>query len=186
MVAQGAEDALQGQSRKPMGGNGGVAANLTREQMAELRDIFTRFDRDGDGSITQLEMGGLLRSLGLKPQAAQVEALVQRADVNTNGLIEFSEFVDLVAPNMVQEETPYNLEELRAVFRAFDRDGNGFITAAELAHSMARLGAPMRMNELAAMIQEADTDGDGRISFTEFAAAMSTAALEAQQLPPPP
>lgn len=152
---------------------GGV--DLTKEQLAELKDIFSRFDRDQDGSITELELGSLLRSLGLKPAGHQLEALLQRADTNSNGYIEFSEFVALIGPEMVTT-VPYNDKELLAVFRAFDRDGNGFITAAELVHSMARLGHSLTVRELSDMIREADTDGDGRISFQEFATAMSSAS----------
>lgn len=150
-------------------------ATLSKEQMAELQDIFSRFDRDQDGSITELELGSLLRSLGLKPDCHQLDALLKRADTNSNGYIEFGEFVALVGPEMVAA-VPCNDEELLAVFRTFDRDGNGFITAAELAHSMARLGHALSVKELSDMIREADTDGDGRISFSEFAAAMSSAS----------
>ncbi|KAL2652771.1 hypothetical protein R1flu_020899 [Riccia fluitans] len=152
---------------------------LNKEQLAELQDIFYRFDRDRDGSITMLEMGALLRSLDLKPKNPQVfEELLAKADTNHNGLIEFDEFADLVAPAMIREAQRYNEEELLALFRAFDRDGNGFITAVELAQSMARLGHTLTVKELADMIREADTDGDGRISYTEFAAALTSAALE--------
>lgn len=63
-------------------------------------------------------------------------------------------------------------QELLTVFRAFDRDGNGFITAAEPPHSMAKLGLALSVKELWTMIWEADSDGDGRISFSEFATAM--------------
>jgi calcium-binding protein CML len=112
----------------------------------------------------------------LKPNGSQLEALVQRADTNANGYIDFDEFVALIGPEMVATALPYNQGELLAVFRTFDRDGNGFITAAELAHSMAKLGHALSVKELSDMIREADTDGDGRISFTEFAAAMSSAA----------
>ncbi|CAN0908037.1 Probable calcium-binding protein CML11 [Linum grandiflorum] len=59
----------------------------------------------------------------------------------------------------------------------FDRDGNGYITAAELAHSMAKLGHALTVEELNGMITEADTDGDGRISFPEFSRAISSAAF---------
>ncbi|KAA8525847.1 hypothetical protein F0562_007702 [Nyssa sinensis] len=64
-------------------------------KLAELREIFRSFDRNNDGSLTQLELGSLLRSLGLKPSPDQLEALIQKADTNSNGLVEFSEFVGL-------------------------------------------------------------------------------------------
>ncbi|KAG6399849.1 hypothetical protein SASPL_141334 [Salvia splendens] len=67
------------------------AVKLDDEQLAELREIFRSFDRNNDGSLTELELGSLLRSLGLKPGP-----LIQKADTNSNGWIEFSEFVSLV------------------------------------------------------------------------------------------
>ncbi|XP_024379770.1 probable calcium-binding protein CML18 [Physcomitrium patens] len=152
---------------------GGVS--LCKEQLAELREIFSRFDRDQDGSITELELGLMLRSLGLKPEGYQLDSLLRRADTNSNGMIEFAEFVALMGPELVKT-VAYNDKELLTVFRAFDRDGNGFITAAELAHSMAKLGQTLSVKELWTMIREADIDGDGRISFPEFAAAMTTAS----------
>jgi calcium-binding protein CML len=148
---------------------------LCKEQLSELREIFSRFDRDQDGSITELELGLMLRSLGLKPAGHQLDALVQRADSNSNGMIEFSEFVALIGPELVKQEV-FSDKELLTVFRAFDRDGNGFITAAELAHSMAKLGQALSVKELWTMIREADQDGDGRISFPEFASAMTSAS----------
>ncbi|KAK7386625.1 hypothetical protein VNO78_26959 [Psophocarpus tetragonolobus] len=151
---------------------------LDEEQIAELREIFRTFDRNNDGSLTQLELSSLLRSLGLKPSPEQLEGFIQRADTNSNGLVEFSEFVALVAPELLPAKSPYSEEQLRQLFRMFDRDGNGLITAAELAHSMARLGHALTADELTGMIKEADTDGDGMISFQEFSQAITSAAFD--------
>lgn len=154
------------------------SVKLDDEQIAELREIFRSFDRNKDGSLTQLELGSLLRSLGLKPSPEQLEALIQKADTNNNGLVEFSEFVALVSPELLPAKSPYTEEQLKQLFQMFDRDGNGFITAAELAHSMARLGHALTAEELTGMIKEADTDGDGRISFREFSQAITSAAFD--------
>ena len=151
---------------------------LDDDQIADLREIFRSFDRNNDGSLTQLELGSLLRSLGLKPGPEQLDTLIQKADTNSNGLVEFSEFVTLVAPELVSAKSPYTEDQLRQLFRMFDRDGNGFITAAELAHSMAKLGHALTAEELTGMIREADTDGDGRINFQEFAHAITSAAFD--------
>ncbi|CAN6283804.1 unnamed protein product [Urochloa humidicola] len=153
-------------------------SRLDDDQLAELREIFRSFDRNADGSLTQLELGSLLRSLGLTPSADQLDALITRADTNSNGLVEFSEFVALVAPDLLADRSPYSEDQLRRLFAIFDRDGNGFITAAELAHSMARLGHALTVKELTGMIKEADTDGDGRINFQEFSRAITAAAFD--------
>ena len=54
-------------------------------------------------------------------------------------------------------------EEIREAFKVFDRDNNGFISAAELRHVMTSIGEKLTDDEVDEMIREADTDGDGRI-----------------------
>ena len=146
--------------------------SLPVEQLKQLKEIFARFDMDSDGSLTILELAALLRSLGLKPSGDQIHILLANMDSNGNGSVEFDELVKAMLPD-INETTLINQEHLLDVLRAFDRDGNGFITAAELAGSMAKMGQPLTYRELTEMIKEADTDGDGVISFDEFAAAMA-------------
>ncbi|KAJ7295996.1 hypothetical protein O6H91_Y150600 [Diphasiastrum complanatum] len=149
---------------------------LTSEQLKEIREVFSMFDKDGDGSISEMEMAALFEYLGLTPDATEVRAVVQKADKNSNGLIEFCELLDLLAPE-VSQQVNYNSQELLSLFQAFDRDGNGFITAVELAHSMARLGHPLSVRDLSDMISAADSDGDGRISYPEFVSALTKASV---------
>jgi len=54
-------------------------------------------------------------------------------------------------------------EEIREAFKVFDRDNNGFISAAELRHVMTSIGEKLTDDEVDEMIKEADQDGDGRI-----------------------
>ena len=54
-------------------------------------------------------------------------------------------------------------DEIREAFKVFDRDNNGFISAAELRHVMTSIGEKLTDDEVDEMIREADQDGDGRI-----------------------
>merc|ERR1712060_688546 len=47
-------------------------------------------------------------------------------------------------------------EELKEAFRVFDKDGNGFISAAELRHIMTNLGEKLTDEEVDEMLREAD------------------------------
>ncbi|XVE54604.1 hypothetical protein DITRI_Ditri03aG0095100 [Diplodiscus trichospermus] len=147
------------------------------DQLNQLKEIFARFDMDSDGSLTILELAALLRSLGLKPPGDQIHVLVANMDSNGNGVVEFEELANAILPHM-NEEILVNQEQLMEVFHLFDRDGNGYITAAELAGCMAKMGHPLTYRELTEMIEEADSDGDGVISFNEFSSVMAKSALE--------
>ncbi|XP_027168429.1 probable calcium-binding protein CML15 [Coffea eugenioides] len=147
------------------------------DQLKQLREIFSRFDMDSDGSLTILELAALLRSLGLKPSGDQLHVLLSNMDSNGNGTVEFDELVNAIMPHL-NEELWINQDMLLKVFHSFDRDGNGYITLAELAGSMAKMGQPLTYRELTEMIQEADTDGDGVISFSEFASVMAKSAAD--------
>jgi calmodulin len=63
-------------------------------------------------------------------------------------------------------------EELREAFKVFDKDGSGFISAAELLHVMTNLGEKLTDEEVDEMIREADVDGDGQINYEEFVKMM--------------
>lgn len=78
----------------------------------------------------------------------------------------------------MKEEVLVNQERLLEVFKCFDRDGNGYISAAELARAMAKMGQPLTYRELTQMIRDADVDGDGVISFSEFATVMARSASD--------
>ncbi|XP_047313670.1 probable calcium-binding protein CML16 [Impatiens glandulifera] len=149
--------------------------NLQSDQINQLKDIFARFDMDSDGSLTHLELAALLRSLGLKPTGDQIHNLLSNIDANRNGSIEFQELVEAILPDM-NEQVLINQEQLMEVFRSFDRDGNGQITAVELAGQMAKMGHPLTFKELTEMMTEADVNGDGVISFNEFANIMGRSA----------
>lgn len=56
-------------------------------------------------------------------------------------------------------------EEIKEAFKVFDKDGNGYISAAELRHVMTNLGEKLSETEVDEMIREADVDGDGQINY---------------------
>ncbi|CAF1217280.1 unnamed protein product [Rotaria sordida] len=136
-----------------------MADQLTEEQIAEFKEAFSLFDKDGDGTITTKELGTVMRSLGQNPTEAELQDMINEVDADGNGTIDFPEFLTMMARKMKDTDSE---EEIREAFRVFDKDGNGFISAAELRHVMTNLGEKLTDEEVDEMIREADIDGDGQ------------------------
>jgi len=142
-----------------------MADQLTEDQIAEFKEAFSLFDKDGDGTITTKELGTVMRSLGQNPTEAELQDMVNEVDADGNGTIDFPEFLTMMARKMKDTDSE---EEIKEAFKVFDKDGNGFISAAELRHVMTNLGEKLSDNEVDEMIREADVDGDGQINYDEF------------------
>ncbi|GCB78203.1 hypothetical protein scyTo_0017715 [Scyliorhinus torazame] len=114
----------------------GEADQLTEEQIAEFKEAFSLFDKDGDGTITTKELGTVMRSLGQNPTEAELQDMINEVD--------FPEFLTMMARKMKDTDSE---EEIREAFRVFDKDGNGYISAAELRHVMTNLGEKLTDEE---------------------------------------
>ena len=122
-----------------------------------------------------------MRSLGQNPSESELQDMINEVDADNNGTIDFpgtstrttrkssnhnlhsSEFLTMMARKMKDTDSE---EEIREAFKVFDRDNNGFISAAELRHVMTSIGEKLTDDEVDEMIREADQDGDGRIDCT--------------------
>merc|ERR1712183_893644 len=113
------------------------------------------FDKDGDNTIATAELGTVMRSLGQEPTESELNDMINEVDANGNGTIDFEEFLEMMARKMKETDTA---EEIRQAFRVFDKDGNGFISSAELRHVMTNLGERLTDEEVEEMIREADCD----------------------------
>ncbi|KAH0565166.1 hypothetical protein GP486_001444 [Trichoglossum hirsutum] len=135
-----------------------------------------------------------MRSLGQNPSESELQDMINEVDADNNGTIDFPgmypclsqkhrhseskailtllivlEFLTMMARKMKDTDSE---EEIREAFKVFDRDNNGFISAAELRHVMTSIGEKLTDDEVDEMIREADQDGDGRIDYNEFVQLM--------------
>ncbi|XP_035661432.1 calmodulin-like isoform X2 [Branchiostoma floridae] len=112
-----------------------------------------------------------MRSLGRNPTEAQLQEMMNNADAARSGTIDFADFLKLMASKMLQTDVQ---EEILQAFRVFDKDGDGYVSAAELRHVMTNLGEKISAEELDEMFQVANVDANGQINYNEFVRAMMT------------
>ncbi|XP_066886837.1 calmodulin-like [Kogia breviceps] len=141
-----------------------MAEQLSTEQVAEFMEAFDKFDKDKDGAINIQELGAVMQELGLDPSEAALKVSVARVDEDGDGVISSQEFLAVIAKEV---QTWARADDLRTAFHAFDLDGNGYISVAELKRAMAQL-EEVSQEELAILIREADVDGDGQVNYKEF------------------
>ncbi|XP_033736503.1 calmodulin-like [Pecten maximus] len=113
-----------------------------------------------------------MRALGQNPTEAELQDMINEADADGSGCIEFPEFLTMMSKKGLKSEDPE--EDLRKAFNVFDQDGNGFLTADELRHVMLNLGEKLSLAEAEEMIREADIDGDGQIDYKEYVKMMTS------------
>ncbi|XP_016081029.1 calmodulin-A-like [Ornithorhynchus anatinus] len=142
-----------------------MSHQLSKEQVAKCKEAFELFDQDADGTITTKELGTVMRSLGQNPTEAELKGIIDQVDTDGNGTVDFPEFLGLMAQMMKDPEVE---DGIREAFRMFDKDGNGYISAAELRQVLATLGEKLTDEEVDEMIRGADTDGDGKVNYEEF------------------
>ena len=93
-----------------------MADQLTEEQIAEFKEAFSLFDKDGDGTITTKELGTVMRSLCQNPTEAELQDMINEVDADGNGTIDFPEFLTMMARKMKDTDSE---EEIREAFRFF-------------------------------------------------------------------
>merc|ERR1712217_104566 len=62
----------------------------------ELTEAFKVFDRDGNGNISKEELRHVMTNLGEKLPEEEIEKLINEADENKDGQINYDEFVKMM------------------------------------------------------------------------------------------
>lgn len=138
--------------------------DFTPEQIAECRDLFSMFDKDGGGEIDHDEFAAMMKTLGLNLNERELEEFFDEMDVNGTGAIEFDELLRMlrrISRNISAQE------ELQEAFRFFVPDGSGAITNHELHRVLSSMGEDITVGEADEMIRSA-TGGRHAVDFNTF------------------
>ena len=148
--------------------------------VGDVQKAFKKMDINGDGEIDRSEM---LQALSASFSQQEVNAVFNAADINKDGSISYEEFIGLMCQNASAIVSKFrsqykNIEDVRAAFKRFDRNGDGALSKDELAAALKSSGLSYTDMEVNAIFSLGDADGDGEITLQEFVNLMSPSASE--------
>ncbi|CAH8391098.1 unnamed protein product [Eruca vesicaria subsp. sativa] len=145
-----------------------IAEHLSVQEVEVIKDMFSLMDEDNDGRITYPELKAGLQKVGSQLGEPEIKMLMEVADVDGNGFLDYGEFVAVI----IHLQKIENDELFKLAFMFFDKDGSTYIELDELREALTdELGEP-DVSVLNDIMREVDSDKDGRINYDEFVTMM--------------
>merc|ERR1719309_1788508 len=142
--------------------------------ITDVKMAFKRFDADGDGEISIME---LKNGAGSGFSTGEIASVFALGDSNQDGKLSFAEFAQLVLPSAREKvcmlkKSFKGAQEVQAAFQKFDVNKDGKISCEELKNGLNGSGLKLNDQEVMTIFAMADIDGDGEICQDEFSALL--------------
>jgi Ca2+-binding EF-hand superfamily protein len=145
-------------------------AKLSADEIDDCKEVFDLFDFwDGrDGLVDAAKLGDFLRSLGLNPTEEQV---MKSGGCKKMGEKQYK--LDELMPiyqDILTAKDSGTFADFMEAFKTFDREGQGYVSSAEVRHVLSAMGDRLTDEEVEEIIRCTDTqeDLDGNIKYEDF------------------
>jgi myosin light chain 6 len=155
-----------------------MAPQFTVDKIVQFQEAFLLFDQRGDGKIPVSQIGEVVRALGQNPTESDVKKLV--VEHLTEDRVTFEVFLPIMQVSPVHlsvltsslqticsRRSTDTCDDFVEGLRHFDKDGNGFISSAELRHHLTTLGEKLS-DEEAEKLLAGQEDNMGNINYDNF------------------
>ena len=155
----------------------------TDDQRKLVREVFVSFsDYKKSLVISQKKIREVLSTLGIAVTDDEVFELCTKMRIHKNASITFKRFIETL-DQMI--DTVSAIDEFDAAFSSFDRNGDGFITTADLRQVFNDMGMSFPESDLERLLAAVDSkEADRRVNkeqFTHFMQAVISGKQQQQQ-----
>lgn len=144
--------------------------DLSADDIEDVQEVFDLFDFwDGrDGLVDAAKVGELLRCTGLNPTNAMI---VKNGGTQKFGQkqYKFEEILPIYKAVNAESDTGTFADFMEA-FKTFDREGQGYVAAAEIRHVLRTMGERLTDDDITTVMKHTGTeeDLDGNVKYEEF------------------
>jgi len=131
------------------------------DELHEFEDAFHAHDTDGSGAVDVVELGGTLRWLGYPITVEEQQDLMDDADIDKSGEVDFDEFLKIMRWYKEKE-----LEQVQHAVATYDQDKNGTMDSRELQCLLVSLGYYILTPPQQVLLDEM-TNGGGDLACDE-------------------
>ncbi|KDO62714.1 hypothetical protein CISIN_1g042392mg, partial [Citrus sinensis] len=165
-----------------------IVEYLPGEETQALKEKFIEMDTDKNGTLSYDELRAGLTKVGSMLTEFDVKQLMEAADMDGNGAIDYTEFTAATIQRQKLERSEY----LSKAFQYFDKDNSGYDeframvespqTIRNVSHiytdkakkfGLGNTKQFRAMNMLKKLVLQGDIDGNGNIDFIEFVNLMT-------------
>jgi Ca2+-binding EF-hand superfamily protein len=131
--------------------------NATKDE-TKLLELFLKFDKNGDGSLSTSEINEGYDFIGTPPPPPVQELL--KKITSTGATIHYQEFIEFIS----RWNKNSRFKELEKAFLSVDKGGDGKLSLEELAGAIPGIEG----SEWGRLLEDADVNGDGMITLEEL------------------
>ena len=140
----------------------GITEELLIQKEYGFTECFKRFDKSKKGQISTKECEQVLTSIFGELTQKTIQKMVNYADINRDGVINYGEFTDIMKQKIRRNNF---LKE----FQLLDTNGDGKISAHEVKSVIKKVGKVQKTeDEIQKIIKNVDRNGDGCLDYNEF------------------
>ena len=143
-------------------------ADLSARDVERATFVFSIYDFEGNGTADAVNLGDMLRALNQNPTLALIEKLGGTKKKGEKKL-KLDEFLPIFS-QVKKEKEQGTFEDFLECLKLYDKEENGKMMAAELAHTLLSLGERLSDPETEEVLRDCmdKEDDDGFVPYEPF------------------
>lgn len=142
-----------------------VMAKISNEtEIFKLKKAFEIIDKDHSGEIEYWEIPKIFEKVGIEAKKGEIDRIWNNMDFHKDGKVNYTEFLaaTLSLVHFSQEE------RLWSVFRYFDPDDSGFITALSIIEALKSNSCQVNEKDMIDVFRSFKSGENSKMNYEEF------------------